>query len=339
MSDSESKDLSELLLRAIEYRKDLMEAEHQTAFRLFNGFYEGNKDLLADVYGSSLVLFDYCKEQTRSKPLVQMAADIFKKELPWIKCIIVKHHTHPNEDMRRGEILFGDHPENFVVEYDIKYAVDLLLNQDAGLYLDTRFLRKWILNHCAGMQVLNTFAYTGSLGVAALAGGAHRVVQMDRNRRFLDTARSSAALNHLDLQKMKLSPVDFFVGIGQLKRSAELFDLVILDPPYFSITEKGLVDQTRESHRLINKVRPLVRDGGFIVAINNSLFLEGRAYMQALETLAQDGYITIEEIIPIPEDITGYPGSILSAPPLDPSPFNHPTKIVVLKIKKKTTLN
>ena len=339
MSDSESKDLSELLLRAIEYRKDLMEAEHQTAFRLFNGFYEGNKDLVADVYGSSLILFDYCKEQTRSKFLMQTAADVIKKELPWIKCIIVKHHTHPNEDMRRGEIIFGDHSEKLIVEYGVKYAVDLQLNQDAGLYLDTRYLRNWLLNHCAGMEVLNTFAYTGSLGVAALAGGAYRVVQMDRNRRFLETARRSASLNHLDLQKMKLSLVDFFVGVGQLKRNSELFDLVILDPPYFSVTERGLVDQASESHRLINKVRPLVKDGGFIVAINNSLFLQGAAYMQALESLAQDGYMSIEEIIPIPEDFTGYPGSILTKPPLDPSPFNHPTKIVVLKIKKRTKNN
>lgn len=37
--------------------------------------------------------------------------------------------------------------------------------------------------------MLNTFAYTGSLGVAACAGGTRRVVQVDLNRRFLDLAR------------------------------------------------------------------------------------------------------------------------------------------------------
>ncbi|MCK7505726.1 MAG: class I SAM-dependent methyltransferase [Desulfobacterales bacterium] len=35
-----------------------------------------------------------------------------------------------------------------------------------------------------GRSVLNTFAYTGSLGVAAMAGGAVRVTQTDRNRQF-----------------------------------------------------------------------------------------------------------------------------------------------------------
>ena len=97
MSHSEDIGLSELLLRAVAFRKDLIESEHQTAFRLFNGFYEGNKDLVADVYGSSLVLVDYCKDQGASDSLVQTAADVFQRELPWLKCIIVKHHTHPKE--------------------------------------------------------------------------------------------------------------------------------------------------------------------------------------------------------------------------------------------------
>ncbi|EKD88408.1 MAG: hypothetical protein ACD_34C00560G0001, partial [uncultured bacterium] len=114
-----------------------------------------------------------------------------------------------------------------------------------------------------------------------------------------------------------------------------LFDMVILDPPFFSVTEKGMVDQAKESHRLVNKVRPLLRDGGRIVAINNSLFLEGAEFMRSLEELGQDGFIEIEEIIPVPEDITGYPDTILRSPPIDPAPFNHPTKIVVLKVKRK----
>ncbi|HCS39853.1 MAG TPA: hypothetical protein DIW44_09765 [Anaerolineaceae bacterium] len=173
------------------------------------------------------------------------------------------------------------------------------------------------------------------MGLVALAGGASNVFQLDRNRKFLDIARRSAMLNRLDLGKMKLAAVDFFVGIGQLKRSNSLFDMVILDPPFFSVTEKGMVDQAKESHRLVNKVRPLLRDGGRIVAINNSLFLEGAEFMHSLEELGQDGFIEIEEIIPVPEDITGYPDTILRSPPIDPAPFNHPTKIVVLKVKRK----
>jgi len=49
--------------------------------------------------------------------------------------------------------------------------------------------------NCSGETVLNTFAYTGSLGVAAMAGGAAPRVQQDLNRQFLNLAKSSYTLN------------------------------------------------------------------------------------------------------------------------------------------------
>ncbi len=335
MSEQNEIQIKDLILRALAKRQPIITPGHDCAVRLFNGFYEGNRDLVADLYGTTLVLFSHAENEEDSIVLSQDARDVYLEALPWIKCVLVKHHNAREKDLRNGVITFGSKPDDVVVEHGIKYAVDLKLNQDASFYLDTRNLRKWILNHARGLEVLNTFAYTGSLGLAALAGGAASVFQLDRNRKFLDLARRSAMLNRLDLGKMKLAAVDFFVGIGQLKRSNTLFDMVILDPPFFSVTEKGMVDQAKESHRLVNKVRPLLRDGGRIVAINNSLFLEGIELIRSLEELGQDGYVSIEEVIPVPEDITGFPDTILGKPPIDPAPFSHPTKIVVLKVKRK----
>jgi 23S rRNA (cytosine1962-C5)-methyltransferase len=68
--------------------------------------------------------------------------------------------------------------------------LDLQANRDAGLYLDTRNLRGWLIENMAGARVLNTFAYTGSLGVAAKAGGASRVVHIDLKRAFLNVAKT-----------------------------------------------------------------------------------------------------------------------------------------------------
>ncbi len=335
MSDKNEDQTRELILTALSKRQALITPGRDCAIRLFNGFYEGERDLVADLYGSSLVLFSHAENEEESIVLSQLARDIYLEAIPWIKCVLVKHHNARDKDLRNGVITFGSHLDEQILEHGVKFSLDLKLNQDASFYLDTRNLRKWLIEHSNGLEVLNTFAYTGSLGVAALAGGAASVFQLDRNRKFLDLARRSAMLNRLDLGKMKLAAVDFFVGIGQLKRSRTLFDLVILDPPFFSVTEKGMVDQAKESHRLVNKVRPLLRDGGRIVAINNSLFLEGAEFMRSLEELGQGGFVTIEEIIPVPEDITGFLDTILVEPPVDPAPFNHPTKIVVLKVKRK----
>ena len=222
-----------------------------------------------------------------------------------------------------------------VSEGSLRYALDLRLHQDASFYLDTRGLRAWLKENSQGKDVLNTFAYTGSLGVASLAGGATRVIQVDRNARFLELARRSAVLNHLDLGRMKLRADDVFSELGSFKKAGTLFDLVLVDPPFFSVTEKGKVDQVAEAVRLINKLRPLVKDGGRLVAINNALFLSGADYYHSLEQLCTDGYLEIEQLIPVPEDITGFPGTIVSTPPADPAPFNHPTKIAVLRVRRK----
>ena len=86
---------------------------------------------------------------------------------------------------------------------------------------------------------------------------------------------------------------------------------------------------------LINKVRPLINDGGYLVAVNNALFLSGNDYIEALESLCADGYLQIEELIPVPEDFTGYAQTRLRSLPVDPAPFNHATKIAVLKVRRK----
>jgi 23S rRNA (cytosine1962-C5)-methyltransferase len=135
---------------------------------------------------------------------------------------------------------------------------------------------------------------------------------------------------------MKLRGTDFFSEVARLKRGGETFDCLILDPPFFSSTSKGTVDLVQQHTRLINKVRPLVKDSGWLITINNALFLSGRTYIESLEELCQDGYLKIEDILPIPQDITGFPETTINPPPVDPAPFNHPTKIALLRVKRKT---
>ena len=86
---------------------------------------------------------------------------------------------------------------------------------------------------------------------------------------------------------------------------------------------------------LVNKVRPLVRDGGRLVVVNNALFLSGRDFLDHLERLSQGGWMELEEIIPVPPDAAGYDRTGAALLPSDPAPFNHPTKIVVMKVRRK----
>jgi 23S rRNA (cytosine1962-C5)-methyltransferase len=322
-----------LLEKALASRAPLIDPEHESAFRLFNGFIEGCPDIVIDLYASTVVIHNYANDPDQGALLVEEARQFLNVSLPWLRTGVVKTRNGTTQEDKRGQLFFGTELDRKIKEHDTWYAIDLLLNRDSSLYLDTRNLRKWIIENLRGKSVFNTFAYTGSFGVAALKGGASRVVQVDLNREFLNIAKQSYTLNRFPIQKGDFIARDFFEQVGNMKRVNNTFDCVFIDPPFFSSTSKGKVDQVNESARLINKVRPLINDGGYLVAINNALFVSGNEYMQTLESLCKDGYLKIRELIPVPEDFTGC--NPVGKPVTDPSPFNHSTKIAVLEVKRK----
>jgi 23S rRNA (cytosine1962-C5)-methyltransferase len=323
-----------LLEQAFVKRSGLMNEPHLVAFRLFNGFTEGLPGLAIDLYAASLVIHNLSNPPFLLDEAVHLAQEFYNSHLPWLQTIILKTRNADSLEKKCGTILIGSIPSDRVNEHGIWYALDLLMQQDASLYLDTRNLRQWALQNLKGKSVLNTFAYTGSLGVAAWGGGAHRVVQMDRNRAFLNVAKTSCTLNGFPIHKADYLVGDFWTLTSRLNRNGELFDCVFLDPPFFSAGNKGTVDLEKNGQRLINKLRPLVRDGGWLVAINNALFVSGREYLASLDELCADGYLHIEGLLPVPDDYCGYLSSVSTAP-VDPDPFNHPTKIVILKVTRK----
>lgn len=327
--------IAPLLTRALEARSSWIDAGHESAFRAFNGFHEGEPGLAVDVYGTTAVIHDYAEPPEDGGERVREAGAVVRAVYPWIRCALVKTRSGATSQQRRGEVLFGGTPDVRVTEHGVLYAIDLTMNRDASLYLDTRHLRRWALDHLAGARVLNTFAYTGSLGVAALAGGAARVVQLDLNRRFLDLARRSCALNGLDPRAHEILCGDFFPRISHLKRSDQRFDCVFLDPPFFATTPRGTVDLENNIARLINKVRPLVEDGGWLVVVNNALYVSGVEFMATINELAADGYLALEAMVPVPEDFTGFPSTRTGTHVTDPAPFNHATKIAVLRVRRK----
>jgi 23S rRNA (cytosine1962-C5)-methyltransferase len=325
-----------LLEKAIASRLTLMDSRHESAFRLFNGFTEDFPELALDIYAGTLVIHNYADDPSENQETIQEVIKYLQANLGWLHSGVLKLRNGATQEEKRGQLIFGEKPDRKVKENGVWYAIDLKMNRDASLYLDTRNLRKWLTENMQGKSVLNTFAYTGSFGVAAWAGKAAKVIQTDLNRQFLNLAKDSYSLNGFPIQKQDFLGGDFFPVIANLKSRKQFFDCVIIDPPFFSTTAKGKVDQEQESARLINKVRPLIHDGGYLIAINNAIFLSGKEYMQTLEDLCKDGYLKIKELIPVPDDFTGYnkAGVLIT----DPSPFNHSTKIAVLEVKRKKVM-
>jgi 23S rRNA (cytosine1962-C5)-methyltransferase len=327
--------LISLLEKALKARSALFDTRHNAAFRLFNGFTEGEPNISIDLYASTLLIHNYADDPAHGNLIAQQASQYLRDQFYWLRAGVIKTRNAPSREERRGQLVFGTTPDIKIKEHNVWYAIDLTMNRDASFYLDTRNLREWLIDNVRDKTVLNTFAYTGSLGVAAMAGGARRVVQHDLNRQFLNLAKTSYTLNGFPIQTQDFITDDFFPTVAKLKRNNETFDCVVIDPPFFSTTSKGRVDLVHESARLINKVRPLIKDGGTLISINNALYLSGKEYMQTLESLCQDGYLKITDLIRVPEDFTGFPETRLSKPVTDPAPFDHSTKIAILEVKRK----
>lgn len=306
-----------------------------SARRLFNGFYEGCPQLIIDYYGETLIVYNYANQPEELHPLLPDLTNWLRSVAPNVHALLLKERNASDLSARNGQLVFGDTLTTSISESGISYALQLCMNQDASFYLDTRAVRTWLRTHSKDNLVLNTFAYTGSLGAAALAGGAQRVLQTDRTARFLAVAQETYRLNQWPVSNEDFLIGDFFRATAQLKKTGSLFDCVILDPPFYSDSPAGKIDWAAESQALINKIRPLVAHNGHLVVINNALFLSGKDYLNSLEALCSSGYMQIEAILPVPEDVTGFPGTSLNAPPVDPAPYNHPTKITILRVQRK----
>ncbi|MFN2305321.1 MAG: class I SAM-dependent methyltransferase [Anaerolineales bacterium] len=328
----EHQALQNTIIHAIEQRDSL--ALSSDAYRLFNGFYEGCPGLILDRYGSTLVIFDHTSPGELNT-IIQEITHWVAKSLGDVESILLKQRQNPSINIKNGKLLSGQLLTSCITEYGVKYALDLQMNQDASFYLDTRNLRRWLLDQTQGWRLLNTFAYTGSLGVAAGMDGANLVVQTDVNKKFLDIAQRSWELNNLPLHSHRILPGDFFKITNRMRHQQQLFDCVILDPPYFSVTSAGRVDLENEMTHLINKIRPLIAHQGILVVINNALYLTGADFMEELNALCQNEYLSFEGILPVPMDITGFPNTIVAKPPSNPAPFNHPTKIALIRVFRK----
>ncbi len=81
------------------------------------------------------------------------------------------------------------------VEDGLVYRVDVVAGQKTGFYLDQRANRAAVRRLAAGREVLNVFCYTGGFTLAALAGGAARVVSIDSSAAAIALAQENLARN------------------------------------------------------------------------------------------------------------------------------------------------
>ena len=165
------------------------------------------------------------------------------------------------------ELLWGEAIEQLqAVENDLKYHISLGKSQNAGLFLDMVNGRHWVQQHSRDKQVLNLFSYTCAFSVAAIAGGARQVLNVDMSKSALAKGRENHRLNKQDLNKVAFQGVDIFKSFGRLKKYAP-YQLLICDPPSF---QKGSVDIKKDYKKIIRRLPQLMAENSDVLLCLNS---------------------------------------------------------------------
>lgn len=154
-------------------------------------------------------------------------------------------------------------------EQGLAFAIKPPNGLSVGLYLDARDARAWVRAHARGRTALNLFSYTCGFGVAALAGGAARAVNVDASRKVLDWGEDNTRLNGFAAERRDFISGDARDWLQRLGKKKERFGLVILDPPSFASVGKKRWVASAQYPELVREALACVERGGLLLACCN----------------------------------------------------------------------
>ncbi|MCW5852158.1 MAG: class I SAM-dependent methyltransferase [Anaerolineae bacterium] len=286
--------LSLLLALAAERRQPLALDPDVTAYRLVHGAADGVPDIYIDRLGEHL-LVSLHSETTELPPRLLAAlaevhptGSVYVRYRPRQASRLRDDETEqraPSQPIRgHGDLAWE------VVENGLRYLIRSDAGLSVGLFLDMRDMRARVRALSQGKTVLNLFAYTCAFGVAALAGGADRVLNLDLSRRWLDWGMENYRLNGLVPDRYDFVDGDVFDWLRRFARRGQTFDLVILDPPSFATTHGSRFSAERDWPTLAQAAAPVVAPGGRLLACSNHAGQRRRAFRDAVQLgLAQAG--------------------------------------------------
>ncbi|MBA4501173.1 class I SAM-dependent methyltransferase [Marinobacterium marinum] len=176
-----------------------------------------------------------------------------------------------------------------VVESGLRYRVNALAVQNSGLFLDMRPGRQWVREHAEGLNVLNLFAYTCAFSVAAIAGGARRVVNVDMSSRSLSQGRQNHRLNDQDEADVRYLAVNVLKSWSRVRKPGP-YDLVIIDPPSF---QPGSFVAVNDYLKVLRRLPELTSPGSRVVLCHNDP-KETRDFLEGLMGENLPGFVRLE---------------------------------------------
>ena len=213
-----------------------------------------------------------------------------------IQAILLQHRSR---DKSPTECLWGEYTQPCIAEEKgLKFKLDLMKNQNCGLFLDMLNGRQWVRAQSTDKRVLNLFSYTCGFSVAALAGGADCVINFDMAKSVLNRGRENHQLNNLPLDKVKFFAHDILKSWGKIRKYGP-YDLIIIDPPSF---QKGSFAVTKDYQKILRRLPDLLSEAGQVLACVNDPSLSSQFLIDEMATAAPE--LSFQERLANPEVFT-----------------------------------
>lgn len=188
----------------------------------------------------------------------------------------------------RDQVLRGEPPEGPVLlpDGDLRFQADLRAGQKTGFYLDQRENRRRVAAWGEGRRVADVCCYTGGFGLHLARAGARSVVGVDVSTSTLELARENARINGVE-DRVRWEKADAFRWLDGEAKAGRSYDLIVLDPPRFARSRRGVAGALRGYARLNEGALRILEPGGILVTCSCTGRVSRDQFLQVLAGVAE----------------------------------------------------
>ncbi|PIS03448.1 MAG: SAM-dependent methyltransferase [Chlamydiae bacterium CG10_big_fil_rev_8_21_14_0_10_42_34] len=244
------------------------------AFRIYD-WEIGKYPLAIDFYDGRFCVQYFSRDRENPEPSVELEQEVEdiigsifgakKKDIYW-RSRIKRAKFQQYEKAGETKEFFT------VLEYGVKFRINLTDYLDTGLFLDHRETRRYVASKSEGKRLLNLFAYTCSFSVHAAVKGALFTKSVDMSNTYTDWGRENFILNGIDKKNHPIIRADCLKFLSEEVRSGTKYDIIVIDPPTISRSKKmdQMFDVQIDYIFLIESALKLLAPKGVIYFSTNS---------------------------------------------------------------------
>lgn len=257
-------------------------ADLRQAQRLFHGrghAYPGYQHITIDWFPPVILISLY--DQAPMINVEELAMELTKK-IPQCLSIQVQHRY---QKIGSIDVIFGEPISELIVQENLlKFHLNIGKNRNIGLFLDMKNGRDWVKNNSLNKRVLNLFAYTCAFSVAAIAGQASSVLNVDMSRAALNRGRENHRLNKQNIDAVQFEKLDILKSFSRFEKRGP-FDLLICDPPTF---QKGSFDVEKDYRKILARLNRFMAPQSCLLLCLNAPELGKDFLLETMQTVAPE---------------------------------------------------